>query len=110
MTSEPETALTEQNFDGEVPVCISCFSPVDPATNSCDNCGATVGQHTEYVPFVNISWAATGYDRLRQATLPSSGPVSVRILSVMTAFFLAPLLLLAMPFRWLAGRRKTQQP
>ncbi len=109
MSTEPERESPEQLNDDAVPVCSGCFSPIDPGTNYCATCGSAVGQHTEYVPFVNIPWQVSGYDRLRQSTWPTNGSVFGRIIGALAALLLAPLLLFAMPFKWLAKRRKAQQ-
>ena len=95
---------TRADDDG-IPVCAGCLSPIQPGSNYCAKCGSAVGQYTEYVPFVNIRWQAAGYDRLRRSTWPRSGSVFARVIWIFVTVLLAPILLLGLPFKWLAGRR-----
>lgn len=109
MDAERETETADAPVDEEVPVCVSCFTPIGPGTNSCATCGSTVGQHTEYVPFVNIAWQADGYDRLRRESWASRSGVFGQIAQIFITLFLAPLLLIGLPFKWAAERRKAKE-
>lgn len=100
-----DTADAQPDLDAGVPVCRQCFAPVEPLTDYCAHCGTSVGQFTEYKPFENIAWQASGFDRLRRATLPTTRSPAGGVVSVLATFFLAPFLLLGLPLRWLAERR-----
>jgi len=109
MDTEREAEEANLAAGEEVPVCTSCFTPIDPGTNFCSSCGSTVGQHTEYVPFVNISWQADGYDRLRRESWSSRAGAFGQIIQIFITLILAPILLFGLPFKWAAERRKASQ-
>ena len=46
------------------PVCLRCLTPFDPLQHYCTNCGEAVGQLTPYIPFVNIGFSVSIYERL----------------------------------------------
>ena len=108
MNTEPVVEAADEPTDEEVPVCVSCFTPINPGANSCSSCGSTVGQFTEYVPFVNIPWQADGYDRLRRESWTSRSGVFGQIVQIFVTLFLAPILLIGLPFKWAAQRRKAK--
>jgi hypothetical protein len=95
--------------DPGTPVCVHCFTLIDPSTSYCAGCGSAVGQYTEYVPFVNIAWQASGYDRLRRSTWPAAGGVVARIVGVFATLLLAPILLLRFGFKQLGRREGDRQ-
>jgi hypothetical protein len=107
-TNAGRESADQPNDDG-VPVCRGCFSPIQPGTDYCAKCGSAVGQYTEYVPFVNIPWLASGYDRLRRATWPKAGGVAAQTVGVFAAFLLTPFLLIGVPFKRLAERWKARR-
>jgi hypothetical protein len=109
MSKEVRSDSVEQGADQGVPVCHGCFTPIDPSTNYCAKCGSAVGQHTEYVPFVNIAWLASGYDRLRRSTWSTNGSVFAGVISMFATLLLAPILLYGMLFKWLAERLRARQ-
>ena len=47
----------------EVPLCLGCMEPVDPLSYYCSKCGEASNQLTQYIPFVNIRWAARIWGR-----------------------------------------------
>lgn len=92
--------------DGEeVPVCVGCFTPFEPNTDYCENCGTVVGQTTEYMPFANIRWMTTGYARALDRIGAPDTNLLVKIGSVLALFIIWPILLILLPFRWLAEDR-----
>ena len=92
----------------EVAVCSQCFAPVEPATDYCAGCGTSVGQFTEYVPFVNIPWQATGMDRMRRQGWPWNGTVFGRVVGIAVANFIGPFVLVWRQFRR-SGRRADEE-
>ena len=109
MDIEREAKAEDQPADEELPVCASCFTPFDAGTNYCTSCGSTVGQHTEYVPFVNIRWQADGFGRLMRESSASRPGVFGKIIQILVTLLLTPLLLFGLPFKWAAERRKARE-
>jgi hypothetical protein len=95
--------------DEEIPVCTSCFSPVEAGTNYCTRCGVAVGQHTEYVPFVNIRWQADGVGRLLKASRAEGAGALPRFLGALARILLTPIIWAGIPFAWLAERREARK-
>ena len=100
-----DVGLADDRLDDGIPVCLGCFTPVEPLASYCARCGRVVGQHTQYVPYTNIAWQAAGYDRLRRAAWPAKGLVA-KLAGVFAAVGLAPFLLLWLPLKGRVARRK----
>ncbi len=110
MTAEQDDPQHGVAVDDDVPVCASCFTPFEPGTNFCQSCGTTVGQHTEYVPFVNIRWQADGIDRLRLGSWTPQSSVLGRIIQMVVTVALAPVLLLGHAVQWIVRWREAGEP
>ena len=45
---------TDESHSDSQPLCLQCLTPFTPFQHYCSKCGATVGNYTRYLPFVNI--------------------------------------------------------
>jgi len=88
------------------PVCLRCFEPTKLGVNYCEECGAATGQYTEYLPYVNIAWQVTGYERLlRGVWADPEASLFLRGLRLLAVVALAPVALFVLPWcRWRRSR------
>ncbi len=57
-----EASIADDTGEG-IPVCITCFEPVDPLVHYCANCGEATANWTPYLPFINIRWQVSFWGR-----------------------------------------------
>ncbi|MHC5023096.1 MAG: hypothetical protein ACYTGG_04190 [Planctomycetota bacterium] len=57
-------AVPDDFWDDATPLCSACLHAFDPLQHYCDNCGTAVGQFTSYIPFVNIPFSYSFFERL----------------------------------------------
>lgn len=48
----------------EQPLCLRCLAPIRPLQHYCEKCGEAVGRFTPYIPFVNIRFNFSIFDKL----------------------------------------------
>ncbi len=115
------TAEARVNDPDAVPVCSHCFQPVSPLDHYCDDCGEAVGQWTAYIPWVNIPYLASFFERLwmriwwrRDTPLRRRlGYLMVIVLLAAAIFELVVMLVAGIPFvvwRRLTARRTEPGP
>ncbi|MDY7109352.1 MAG: hypothetical protein SYC29_12020 [Planctomycetota bacterium] len=103
LTPDPES-------DG-TPLCPGCLTPVDPLQHYCHRCGTAVGQFTPYIPFVNIPFTISLFDRLwTRLWFPrweSPGRRALYGVALLLSSLLWPvlfILLVGVPWMWVYSR------
>ncbi len=95
----------------EVPVCLRCLEPVDPANHYCPYCGEATGQLTPYIPFVNIPWQTRIWGRMWRQTWSSELSIVNRLFRLFMIVWNVPVMLLGLiPALWttLKGQENRQ--
>lgn len=98
----------------EAPLCLRCLAPVHPLQHYCHQCGDTVGQLTPYIPYVNIRFYVSIYERLwRRLWFEHRDSIWIKIFFIVFIAWTAPILILGMPFvlwrRWRADRHRLKR-
>ena len=94
-----QSGAHESPLNDELPVCHNCLETFSRHDHYCQNCGATVGQCTAYMPFVNIQFFANFFGRLWQRTWFEKGvSLPTRLFSLVLIVLLAPFMLVGLPF------------
>jgi len=97
----------ESSSGDEIPLCTRCLSPHSPLDYYCHNCGAAVGQFTANLPFIDIPFYANFYARLwHRVWFEPSVAFIGRALALLLILVLAPIMLVGLPFVWIARRKK----
>lgn len=82
----------------ETPVCLNCFTPVDPLEHFCPNCGQTTGQLTPYIPFVNIRYNYSIFGSLWRKVWYEKASLPMKVFSLFLIILCVPIMLIALPF------------
>ncbi len=97
----------------EQPLCWQCLTPFDLLQHYCHKCGATVGQFTPYIPFVNIRFQANFFGKMWRRIWYEKATPATKVVCLLLILFLWPImLLLGLPFvfwRWLRKRGDEQR-
>lgn len=83
----------------ETPVCIRCFTPVDPLLYYCPNCGEATGQFTHYMPFVNLQWQASVWGRMWRQVWSHDVSFLGRAFRLLMIIWKVPILLIGVFFK-----------
>jgi hypothetical protein len=100
---EPESLAGQQAIADEVPLCLHCLEAVSVLDHYCPHCGEAVGQYTPNIPFVNIGFQVSFWDRLlgRLWEGKEEGR-GARLIALVLIIFAAPIMLAVLPFVVLA--------
>ena len=98
---QKEELLTEG-----VPLCPHCLTPFEPLQHYCVKCGRAVGQHTPYVPFVNIPFNMNIYGEMWKRLWRPKTPWFARAFYVFLIAATAPIMFIGLPFAVLERLRK----
>ncbi|MHC4120072.1 MAG: hypothetical protein ACYSWO_21470 [Planctomycetota bacterium] len=95
----------------EVPVCLRCIKPVDPANHYCPHCGEATGQLTHYIPFVNIPWQARIWGQMWRQIWSREVSVAGRLFRLFMIVWNVPIMLVGLiPVLWgIVKRAKNRQ-
>ncbi len=115
--STDEDSDQEAHEDPEpTPVCLGCLTPYDPLQHYCDCCGTVVGQFTPYIPYLNIAFNYSLFDRMWTRLWYPQGESAPRrtvyvLMIIVLAFIQVPfwVFLVAIPLWW-RYRRKHPPP
>ena len=99
----------ELSAPAEMPLCLHCLAPVHPLEHYCPRCGEAVGSFTSYIPFVNIRFEVSFFERLWDRLWHEPrAPIWSRVVSVAVIALLAPIMLVGLPFvLYRRARRRT---
>ncbi|MFC1764928.1 hypothetical protein ACFL6U_23010 [Planctomycetota bacterium] len=107
-----ETRVNEPdmpNDNGEgIPVCITCFQPVDPLAHYCSNCGGATGKFTHYLPFINIRWEVSVWGQAWRQMWYREVSLAGRVFRLIMIAWNVPIMLLGLLFR--PSRNITKEP
>ncbi len=85
----------------EVPVCLRCLEPADPANHYCPHCGEATGQFTHYIPFVNIPWQTRIWGQVWRQMWSGEGSVPGRLFRLFMIVWNVPIMLVGLiPELW----------
>jgi hypothetical protein len=82
----------------EVPLCPGCMEPVDKLSYYCPRCGEASGQLTPYIPFVNIRYNYSFYNKLWRRIWYERCGIAMKLLAAGMIIFFVPVMLVGLPF------------
>ena len=83
----------------DCPLCPRCLTPFDPLQHYCENCGEAVGQLTPYIPFVNVRFNYSIFDRMWKAIwFDKDTPFIKRLFYLLLIITCVPIMLVGVPF------------
>jgi hypothetical protein len=97
--------ILEEQGDG-TPVCLKCFSPVEPLAHYCANCGEASGTFTTYLPYECIPWETRIWGQMWRQVWSRDVSILGRLFRFLFLVWFCPFILIGLiPKLWQAFRK-----